>query len=124
MGEVNAALGLAQLSRFDEILQRKQALTDKYREAFRPLGSVRFLEPKYSNDSLPNNWLNAIIVDQGIRDDLLTALHADGILARALPTPLHTLPMYKANPSYNGSMVEADLLWKTLVCLPSGPELV
>lgn len=124
LGAVNAALGCRQLQRFDDILKRKQTLTERYREAFRNIGSVRFLEPKYDDDSVPNNWLNSIIVDAEARDDVFKALHAEGILARALPTPLHLLPMFKDSLKYPGKMIESEMLWKTVICLPSGPGLV
>lgn len=124
MGHINAALGLAQLERFDEILRKKAELANRYREAFRNLGSVRFLDPKCDVHSNPNNWLNAIIVDPPMRDEVFKALHAEGILARALPTPLHTLPMYRDSPRHYAGMAESQALFQTIVCLPSGPGLV
>jgi len=124
MGSINAALGLAQLERFDEIIQKKRVLAERYREALRDIRGVRFLDPKCDVYSVPNNWLNSIVVDPPLRDEIFKALHAEGILARALPTPLHTLPMYRDHPKYYSGMAESKALFETVVCLPSGPELV
>jgi perosamine synthetase len=124
MGTINAALGLAQLERFNEILTKKRFIYENYRDAFRNVGSVRFLDPQHNVHSEPNHWLNAIIVDPPLRDETFKALHAEGIGARALPTPLHTLPMYRDHPKYYSGMAESKALFETVICLPSGPGSV
>src|SRR6266478_6086848 len=48
-----------------------------------------------------NYWLNTLVLDRefaGERDRLLAALHAGGIRARPLWTPMHLLPMYRDCP--------------------------
>jgi perosamine synthetase len=123
MGNINAALGCAQLfkpeigNRFCEIIAAKRALACRYRQHLGHL--VKFVEPTIKSE--PNDWLTTILVDN--RDELLNALHTEGIRARAVFTPLHRLPMYENHPRSECTMYEADQLFAQGVCLPSGANL-
>lgn len=123
MGNINAALGMAQTVDFDKTLAAKRALAVRYRHK---LGEL--LEAPIASD--PNYWLNVVLVDE--RDRVLEALHAAGIRARASFTPLHTLPFYKYsmgglyNYVYNicdDDMHGAVEFFNKAVCLPSGGGL-
>src|SRR5581483_10872880 len=121
MGNINAALGLAQLEQLDTFLARKRALADAYCRACADIRGIHFCGPNPGS----NNWLNAILVDPrwlGGRDEILQALHDEGILARALFTPLHTLIPYTGYPR-DSSLLTAEDFWKRAVCLPSGVDL-
>lgn len=111
MPNYNAALGLAQLERLPEFLERKALLANRYERAF---GELFWKPPAGSN-----NWLNAILVDN--RDEVVTALNEAGLESRALHAPLHTLPMYKDCP--RGDMTRTMEIWNRCVCLPSGAGL-
>lgn len=111
MPNLNAALGLAQLERLPEFLERKQTLADRYERA---LGEYFWKPPEGSN-----NWLNAILVDN--RDEVVSALNAAGYESRALHAPLHTLPMYRDCPRTD--MTRTMDIWRRCVCLPSGAGL-
>ncbi|HEX7958900.1 MAG TPA: DegT/DnrJ/EryC1/StrS family aminotransferase [Terriglobales bacterium] len=113
MPNLNAALGLAQLERLPEFLERKQRLADRYERA---LGELFWKPPAGSN-----NWLNAIRVPKGERDNVLKALNDAGYESRSLHTPLHLLPIYAGFPREDMSRTEA--MWNTTVCLPSGAGL-
>ena len=56
-----------------------------------------------------------------MRVALLDALCAAGIMARALFTPLHMLPMFKDCPRDN--LLSAEDAWRRTICLPSGADL-
>lgn len=121
MGNINAALGLAQAKEFDRTLATKRALATRYRQHI----SAEFVEPLPGSD--PNYWLNTILVDN--RDEVMEALHNDGIKARASFTPLNTLPFYKYSLGglyqyqYNiaqSDMPEATRFFERSICLPSG----
>lgn len=124
IGNINASYGITQLEKFDEIIRRKAKLADKYRQALGGVRGCRFLEPTRVSTDVSNNWLSAVVVDRGKRDAVLAALHAEGIRARALFTPLHKLPMYLTHPRSTKHMLESELLFDTVICLPSGPGLV
>lgn len=126
MGNINAALGLSQAQEFKKIQSEKQGLALRYRRALK--GMVEFVEPAIQCES--NNWLTAILVDN--RDELLEALHAKGIRARASFTPLSLLPFYKYSLgslySYQYNIAEEPMtkaveFFNRCVCLPSGANL-
>ena len=111
MPNLNAALGLAQLERLPEFLERKARLADRYAQVF----GEHFWKPPEGS----NNWLNAILVDN--RDEVVSALNEAGYESRPLHAPLHTLPMYRDCP--RGDMARTMEIWRRCVCLPSGAGL-
>ena len=114
MPNYNAALGLAQLERLSEFLERKAILARRYAEQF---GDLFWMPPEGSN-----NWLNAILLnDCSERDAAVLALNEAGYESRPLHAPLHTLPMYKDCP--RGEMTRTMDIWNRCVCLPSGAGL-
>ena len=116
MGSVNAALGLSQLDKFEEILLYKKRLSYKYREVLDDV--VYFVEPICGTQS--NYWLNTIFVDK--RDEILTKLHEKKIYARALNTPLTELKIFDGKMS--GPQISSINMFKHAICLPSGANLV
>lgn len=117
-----AALGLAQLAKLDDFVERKRALAESYRASVAGLAGLSFVaEPEGTRS---NYWLNAIRLDDATleqRDRLLATLHADGLLARPLWTPMHRLPMFAEAP--RGELATAERLFREIVCLPSSPRL-
>lgn len=122
MPNLNAALGCAQLERFDSIRERKQRLASRYRQCFEDCPDASFVDPWPAGQS--NYWLNAIQLprsDRPIRDSLLDACDASGMMARPLWELLSDLPMYHHCPS--GDLdCSRDTVAKT-VCLPSSAAL-
>ncbi len=112
MGNINAAVGLAQLDRIGEMKKAKDELRQRYRRAFMETSGVEFY-------GLP--WLNAISVAN--RDEVISALQADGIGARALFTPMHMLPHFFHMHRSSDEMPLCEATWRSFVCLPSGPDL-
>lgn len=114
MGNLTAALISAQLSQLDKFLKLKKELLERYKAA--GLFPLQPIEPWQGE---PNYWLVTILDDN--RDELLQALHAKGIFARALSTPLHQLPYYKDCP--HDDLSYAEFTFQRAVCLPSGVDL-
>ena len=113
MADINAAIGIAQLECFEMIMKAKQALADRYKEAFDKLG-IRMLESG-------NNWLNTIMVEPEQQEPALIALHAAGYKTRMLPTPLHMLKPYQNFPK--DDLSRSVDIWKRAISLPSSPKL-
>lgn len=120
---LNAALGCAQLERLPDFIVRKRQLAEKYRNAFKSLPGLRFVdEPK---DCHSNFWLNAIRINEPsmeLRDALLAVANDAGYQCRPAWTLLNKLPMYQVCPSAKLYMAEA--LESSLINLPSSPKLV
>lgn len=118
-----AAVGRAQLGRLPEMIARRRALRDRYRQATEALVGVTIFQG--TNDEVDNCWLTAILIDES-RDDISPesvrlALDAAGIEARPLWKPMHQQPAFQGRPSLLSG--NADKLFARGLALPSGSSL-
>jgi perosamine synthetase len=123
MPNINAAIGCAQLEQLDAFLTAKRDLALYYHQALAYIDGVNFFVEPYFAKS--NYWLNAILLDDEFtvyRDEILTALHSAGILARPAWTLMHNLEMYSACPKMELTIAEA--IESKLINLPSGAALI
>jgi perosamine synthetase len=123
---LNAAFGYAQLCRLDQILDVKRKIARNYRESCAGIGGFSFIDADPNGHAQPNHWLNTIILDwkyESKRDEILHALHDEGIKARAIFKPLHKLPMYINHPRSDNQMLMSEGMWRRAICLPSGVGL-
>ena len=128
MPNLNAALGMAQLEKFDRFLEQKRRLAIAYGEAFAGFEGARFsFEPEGTES---NYWLCAVQLDESslaLRDEVLQACHEAGFLARPMWNLLHQQRMYSSAPaagdSLGGSLDTAIALHASLICIPSTPKL-
>ena len=118
MTNVAAAIGLAQLERADELIDKKRRLAELYREALSGLPVEMQAEQV---DTRHSYWMISVLVkDPELRDPLRAHMAADGIETRPLFYPVHTMPMY--DRSYRRHPVAEDLAWRGMN-LPSWPGL-
>lgn len=119
MSNVLAALGRAQLSRLDAMMDRRKRTRDSYVKTVAGLPGIEVFQADGVSD---NCWLTALIVDPEMCDvpaeDLLQGLDARGIEARPLWKPMHLQPVFAENPSFVTGM--AQRLFERGVTLPSG----
>src|SRR5213076_2314892 len=94
MDEMSAALGLAQLRRFDALLGKRQTVADRYTALLsRVDGVTPLLDPPSGRT---RTWfLYAIRLDPQIdRDAVMRGLGARGIMTRPYFWPIHLQPFY------------------------------
>ena len=118
-----AALGRAQLFRLDEMIARRRAMRERYRELFASVAGVEIFGG--SDDEQDNCWLTSIVVDTdaaGWRPaDLTAALLTDNIESRPLWKPMHLQPIFSgARGISNGN---SQRLFERGLTLPSGSAL-
>lgn len=119
---LNAAVGCAQLDQLDGFLAAKRRLAERYLDAFdgfEGLSPVR--EPRLGES---NYWLNAVRLQGShvhLRDDVLAATNAAGLMCRPVWRPIHRLDMYEAAPRAPLPMAEA--IEKELINVPSSAKL-
>jgi len=120
---LNAALGLAQLERLDEMLAQRRALARRYDANLAGLPWVRpaFPAPGRSIDWLHPLWLDEAALGKS-RDQVLAALKAAGIDARPLFYPLHLMPPYQDLPR-GGDLAHATRLGGSGLLLPLYPDM-
>ncbi len=99
MSSLQAALGLAQLERVDELVARKREIFGWYQSALdRASGITLNAEPDGTTNSV---WMVTAVMDAALgwrKEDLADALAADGIDTRPFFYPLSSLPAYADSP--------------------------
>lgn len=112
---LNAAFGVAQMSRLSGLLASKREVAARYAQWCEANGWTFVNEPQGARS---NYWLNAVrMSDREARDAFLAATNAAGVMTRPLWTPMHRLPMYASGLCDPLPVTEA--LADTLVNIPS-----
>ncbi|MHB8924268.1 MAG: DegT/DnrJ/EryC1/StrS family aminotransferase [Coriobacteriia bacterium] len=117
MTNIAAAIGCAQVERFDDTIAAKREIALWYREELASQPGVRLIgEASWARSVF---WMNCIVVDGGTRDSLMRSLAEHGIETRPFFYPAHTLPMYAGSRRFP----VAEGLSAGGINLPSWPGL-
>jgi perosamine synthetase len=120
-----AALGLSQLRRIEEVIAAKRALAARYDAA---LHDVPGLSLPVELDWARNvYWMYAVVVGPAFgrtRDELASRLRAEGIDTRTFFCPMDLQPFLRRLPGFpDDACPVADRLWEEGLYLPSTPTL-
>jgi dTDP-4-amino-4,6-dideoxyglucose len=116
MSEFAAAVGLTSLQQLPRAIEENDHCREAYQEGLRS-APVSILDMPPGS----NKHYFVIVMEEGKRDALMEALHAEGVLARRYFHPgLHRQPALNCMAS---SFPVADRLASTLLCLPTGPAV-
>lgn len=122
---VACALLCAQLERWPELEAARRRVFDEYRDHLGDVPGIG-LQP-VADWAQRAYWLFCITVDEerfGMsRDDLATALDADGIETRPFFYPLHRLPPYEGRPGAARPLPVTDALAAAGLNLPTYPQM-
>jgi perosamine synthetase len=117
MTNICAAIGLAQIERLPQIIERKQAIARHYRALCDRL-PVSFQERPETLTS--SEWLVSLLLPPGAdRDQIMTAMAKAGVDTRPVFHCAHQMPMYARGERFP---VAEDLASRGL-SLPSYPQL-
>ena len=116
MGNLCAAIGRAQLLRFDEIGMRRKKFAKVYFETLRDVDGIRLLPINYQT-AVPHIF--PIVVENGQRDRLRDYLIANGIACGTQYKPNHLLTFF--NRGY--ALPNAEKLYSQLLSIPLHPLL-
>ena len=96
MSPIQAALGLAQLERLDELVAIKRRIFEQYRQELAGLDVQMNLDRPGTRGSF---WMSTIVWNGGpSKDSLMDMLEGDGIDTRPFFHPLSSLPAYRHSP--------------------------
>jgi len=116
MPNINAALGVAQMERIEEIIENKRQTAQKYRSFFEKFADIQFVEEPTQAKS--NFWLNAILLsNRKERDEFLKYTNENGIMTRPAWTLMNKLKMFK--DCITGDVENAMWLEDRVVNIPS-----
>ena len=116
LSNIQAAIGLAQLERIEELVERKRQIFEKYKAKFRKFSTISMNpEPKNTKNGA---WMPTLVFDKSLkinRKQLLQAFNKESIDARVFFWPLSSLPMFKSVP---GNINSYDIATRS-INLPS-----
>ncbi|MDB2548543.1 aminotransferase class I/II-fold pyridoxal phosphate-dependent enzyme [Paracoccaceae bacterium] len=120
MPSLNAALGLAQMSRLEDIIARRKKIELTYDKELRPLSKVRLTpRPAYTQS---NGWMYSVQVTSSfLATDLVNFLGSKNIEARIFWESLSNQLPWQAYP--RSSLMVSQQISGTVVSLPSSSSL-
>ena len=122
MPNINAALGVAQLSKLEGFVKAKMTLADAYADAFAGIEGLSFVsEP---DGATSNYWLNSLILGDGAvndRDSIIETAQTEGLQLRPAWKLLPELGPYQHHPQ--GTLDVAKNLQPRILNIPSSAFL-
>jgi UDP-4-amino-4,6-dideoxy-N-acetyl-beta-L-altrosamine transaminase len=120
MTDIQAALGLSQLSRLDDFVRRRNELARRYDEAFAELPIDCQLVP---NGVYSARHLYVIRVPAAMHRGLFEHLRAEGIGVNLHYIPVYWQPEYRRLGFKEGQCPEAERYYRGAISLPLYPKL-
>ena len=126
MTNMQAALGVAQLERLDEFVERKKEMGKKYMNGLSGIEGIQLPQPK--TDYAENiYWVFGLVLDKSIgfnAEEVINLLGERGIGCRPFFCPMHQQPVFRRMGLFNdGSFPVAEMLYKQGFYIPSGLAL-
>lgn len=115
---VLAAIGVAQMENFEQILKRKKEIDTLYKKELKGVGDIRFQINDPNSD--PNCWLFTFRTKK--MRELLNYLNSKQIQSRPFWTPMNNLPMYKDLIYINENDI-SNSIFKQCISIPSSTNL-
>jgi perosamine synthetase len=123
MSNLQAAVGLAQVERLDELVARRAESARLYRSALAEIPGIELPPTEAGHDDA--NWMFGVLVGEEFgctRDELRGRLAAEGIETRTFFIPIHVQPSYSS--AFAGRRFPvAERLGARGLYLPSGPRM-
>ncbi len=118
--EINAAIGIRQLSRFDAVIESRRGVLESYRQVLESTGAGG-LVPNADQSSVC--FASVVFVDRDTRDHVVTSLRDQGIEARVYyAPPVHEQPTF-ADAAIAGDLHGTALISSRIACLPVYEDL-
>jgi UDP-4-amino-4,6-dideoxy-N-acetyl-beta-L-altrosamine transaminase len=116
--DFQAALGLSQLKRADEGLERRRKIASVYKEAFRNMKQIL-----WQSGLVEGHAYHLYIIQTRDRVGLYNYLRENNIFAQVHYIPVHTLPYYRGLGWKKGAFPEAEKYYSGCLSLPMFPTL-
>lgn len=120
MTEMQAALGLSQMTRIETFVSRRQDIARRYDELFRDTSLVRPVQKPYAYSAF---HLYPVRVSSAIRRDVFESLRESGIGVNVHYIPVHLQPYYRAMGFAPGDYPEAERYYAEAISLPLFPAM-
>ncbi len=121
ISDINCALGIAQLERLHEILDRRERVAQMYHERLKGLNSLSVLG---SSPTVKRSWFVYVVILDGEftredRDRIISELGNKGIQSNDYFVPIHLQPFYRKMFGYKrGDFPVAESISDRTIALP------
>lgn len=121
MTDIQAAVGMVQLARLDEIVDRRRARARRYHEALSDVAGLGIVgDPPHGRNNFQSFWV--VLPDDAVgRDDLLRSMLRRGISARRGFMAAHLEPTFAEQP--HGDLSVTERLTRRSLILPLFHEI-
>ena len=123
MTDIQAALGVSQMTMLDEFVARRQYLAKRYGQL---LGDLPITPPRQHPDTFSAFHLYVIRLQEAAglsRRVILEQMRAKGIVAHVHYIPVHTQPYYRALGFRQGDFPEAERYYRHAMTIPLFPAM-
>ena len=111
MQNMNAAVGIIQLSRIEEFRRKKQDLVHKYLEE---IANIEYLNPLKLNYDNNLHHILPVFVEDGLRDEFRNYLALSGIQSGIHYQPAHLVKKFETEETFPA----ADYFYEKIISLP------
>jgi len=119
LAEMAAAMGVAQLERIDELLEKRELVARRYTDQLSEIPGLRV--PSISPETTRMSWFVYVIqLDANLdRERIMEHLEARGIATRPYFASIHLQPFYQSlNVNKKGSLPVTEMVASTSLALP------
>lgn len=123
MSDIQAALGLSQLSRAEEGIRRRREIARTYRDAFKNIEGI--IDRNEEADSPENNGHahHLYVIEVENRAAVYDSLRNQGIYSQIHYFPTHLMPYYRKHGWKPGDMPHSEKYYSRCISLPMYPSL-
>lgn len=116
MSNINAAIGLVQLSKFNKLNERKTQVARRYDEEFSKLSYINTLVTDYNNPV----FTYVMRITDGRRDQLMKHLKDNGVASGVHYIPVHTYTFFK---DADCRLPVTEKIYEQIITLPLFPDI-
>lgn len=119
MTDMQAAVGLVQLGRLPEVVQRRRSIAARYTHALADVPGLRIpRDPAYGTSNFQSFWLEVLPEFGRGSEDVLAVLAQAGISARRGIMASHLEPAYAGRDTGDANLAVTERLTKNTLILP------
>ncbi len=124
LSDVQCALGMAQLRRLPQWLERRREIARRYDDAFTRMDSVRPLATRRGAHHAYHLYVVRFAMPKASKQDIFAALRAEGIGVNVHYIPVHLHPYYRKHLGTGAGMCPvAEQAYQQIVSLPMFPAM-
>ncbi|MDA0940102.1 MAG: UDP-4-amino-4,6-dideoxy-N-acetyl-beta-L-altrosamine transaminase [Bacteroidetes bacterium] len=123
LSDIQAALGLSQLTRAAGGLQRRREIGIKYRNAFRNLKGIQDRNTEAIDPETNGHAHHLYVIECDQRAELYQSLRSKGIYSQIHYVPTHLMPYYRSQGWKPGDLPAAESYYSRCISLPMFPSM-